>query len=546
MSDKRRILKTSGILSVLTLLSRFTGLIRDAIIGAVVGISSLSDVFWWAFEIPNLARRVMGEGSLSVFIVPVFVERRKDSLVSAWQFVNRVLNVIGVLAIFLAALGMVFSEQMFNLMGGFGMIARARVEAGAVTPEVAALVDTGAHLTRVMFPYLFFLAIASIMMGVCNALGSFSVPALGSTTLNFAMIAAGSAALLIGIEDYAAMQWLAIAVLIGAAVRIVIMFPVMIRAGWRWAPDFFARDTGVRQIFRMMGAGIFGMSVYQINMTISGLLAGYLEPGTKSYLIYATRLIQFPAALTAAALATAMLPKLSDLVLERKDKELADVMGFVRRVEIILMTPAAFGFMLLGLPIIQLLFQYGRWNTEDSIGVYKALLFYAPGLLPLGWLRVILPIYYANKDLITPAKAATVSLAVNAILGAAFTFLTDLQQIGLAIAGTVSAYANYAYLIYDLKRTRPTALSSPRVNETLLKSLAAGALSVGIVAGVFFALIQRVEMPSNMAARAGVLLPFIALAAAVYFGIGHLLRIPDSDRALDLIKRRLVRRNTRS
>lgn len=542
MSDKRAILKASGILSVLTLLSRFTGLFRDMIVAALFGTSRISDVFWFAFEIPNLARRLLGEGSLSSFIVPVFADRRRESDRSAWVFVNRTINLVTLGTLVLTIAGMIFSLDIFKIVGGYGMIAKGRTATGEVPPAILDALAHGAYLTRIMFPHLMILAVGSIMMGICNALGSFTAPALGSTMLNVAMIAAGGAAMFIKADPKQATVWLAWSVVAGAILRILIMSPTMMKAGWRWRAEVSTKDTGVVDLFRMLGTGLFGLSIYHINSALAGILAAFVGAGTKTFLINSQRLIQFPMALTAAAMATAMLPRLTDLVLARNDKELGNVMGFMRRVEIVLMTPAALGLMFFGLPILQMLLQHGKWTELDSLGTYSALFFYAPGLLPQGWLRLILPLYYAQKDVMTPVKAAFVSVIVNLSVGAFCTFVLKLDQVGLAIGGTLSSFADYFVMTWHLKHSGREVASGGSVTETLLKSMAAGLLSIGGSWLIYWELGRKFGPPETTIWRAIYVLPLISIAAVVYFVICHFFKVPDSDRAFDMLRRRLMRK----
>ncbi len=544
MSEKRKIIKTTGLLSLLTLLSRFTGLIRDSIMAAVLGASGISDVFNIAFELSNLLRRVLGEGSLSAFIVPLFVERRKESEPSGWHFANRAINAIGILSLVLTLLGMIFSWGVFYVFGGAGMLAGADGD-----PAVLERFHLGVRLTRLMFPNLIALAVGSIMMGVCNALNSFTAPAIGSAILNVVMIVAGGMALFLRIEPQQATVWLGWSVLAGAAIRVFVMIPPMTKHGWRWELDSPRGDAEVRKLFGIMGTGLFGMSVNQINLSVASIFATYSGVGVKTYLTNAGRLIQFPMALTATAMATAMLPQLTRYMLEGKNKELRDVMGFIKRVEMVLMLPAVLGLMFFGLPIVELIFQRRKWTEEASIGTADALLFYAPALIPFGWSRIVLPLYYARKDIATTVKAAIVGVIVNIALGAFFTFYSHLAQRGLAIASTAAAFADYGMLTWQMRRDPAQPLAESRTAETFLKCLVAGLIAIGggrmlygFLAGQWPSWFAGIFGPLDSTLGRGVLLlPLIVLSSAIYFPLCHLFRVPDSDKAFGMIKKRFSR-----
>lgn len=543
MSQRRQLLRTTGLLGALTLLSRVTGLVRDVVLAALLGGSRTADVFYIAFQLPNLARRVLGEGALSSFVVPLFVGRRKDAgEAGGWVFVNRTLNAVILLTLLMTLAGMVFSQEVFNLFGGFGILTRAESLTGGEKEAALEAARHGVSLTRLMFPYMIGLAVSSIMMGICHGLNRFATAALGSTVLNLAMIGAGGAALFVAVDPQRATVWLAGSVLAGAVLRILIMTPTLARAGWRWRAQFSTQDPDVRNLFRMMGVGLFGLGITQINIAVALFFAAFLGEGNVTYLTYANRLIQFPMALTATAMATAMLPNLTQLLLDGEHGQLRRVIGFAKRVEIVLMVPAMLGLIFFGLPIVELLFERGAFTPEDSVGTNGALLYYALGLLPLGWLRLILPIFYARKDVTTPVKAAFVSMVANIALGAFFTFFTGMEQRGLALASTLAAFVNYGMLQFYLQRDPAKPLAESRLSETLLKSALAGLLGVGIPWLIYTGIASRWETGDALLARAALLLPMIALSVPLYFALAHFFRVPESDRAVELIRNRLTRK----
>lgn len=547
MSENRKILKATGLLSVLTLISRFTGLARDMVLAAMLGGSRISDVFYIAFELSNLARRVLGEGALSSFVVPIFEERKKISADAGWRFVNRAINAVGLLTLVLTLIGMIFSGPVFDFFGGFGLKASASVAAtSAERDEILGAANLGIDLTRLMFPNLVALAIGSIMMGVCNALNSFAAPALGSVVLNIAMILAGAAALMLHADPATGTIWLGWSVLAGAVLRVLLMVPAMMRAGWRYSAQLRARteDDGLRILFSMMGAGLFGMSINQINMSVVSIFAAYLGPGNKTFLVYANRLIQFPMALTATAMATAMLPQLARMTLDGRHAELRNVMGFTKRIELVLMMPAALGLMFFGMPICELLFQRGEFTAADTRGTFEALLFYAPGLFAYGWTRLVQPLFYARKDVRTPVIAAVISMIFNVALAAAFTFWTPLAQRGLALANTLAAFLNYAILYYYLNRDPAQPLSGARTTETLIKTFAAGLISIGGVWFIHTEFIAPLVEELGAIAHIAVLGAIMIISAWGYFMLARLFRVPDAERATEKIMNRLRRKKS--
>jgi putative peptidoglycan lipid II flippase len=292
----------------------------------------------------------------------------------------------------------------------------------------------------------------------------------------------------------------------------------------------------------MMSVGLFGLGITQVNIAVALFFAAFLGEGNVTYLTYANRLIQFPMALTATAMATAMLPNLTQLLLDGEHGELRRTMGFAKRVEVVLMLPAMLGLILFGMPIVELLFERGAFTPEDSTGTNGALLYYALGLLPLGWLRLILPVFYARKDVTTPVKAAFVSMLANIALGAFFTFFTSMEQRGLALASTLAAFVNYGVLQFYLARDPAMPLAESRLTETMVKCSLAGLLGVGGPWLLYHGAGNLWGYGDATFHRALLLIPAVAISIPLYFALAHLFRVPESDRAVDMIRRRLTRK----
>lgn len=545
MSEKRKMLKAAGLVGALTLLSRFTGLLRDAVLAAKLGATGLADTFLVAFEIPNLIRRAMGEGALSAFMVPLFTKRRKEQGSEAgWRFFNTTANLLLILAFAVTLLGGVFSQEIYMAFGGFGQLLRGASDPGGQNRELIAL---GGRLTRIMFPFAIGLTLASLMMGACHTLRSFGPPSLGSVMLNLSLIAVGGGAILLHTPADRTTIWLCWAVLAGAVLRVLIMVPTLARHGWRWRPVLTLRDPDLRRLMRMMGLGVLALSIHQINIIVAGFFALYLGEGIKVYITYSNRLIQFPMALTASAVATAMLPQLSQYLLEKRTDELRDMMAFTKRLEMVLMMPAVLGLMVLGEPIMSLIFERLNWTPEATRAAYWALLFYAPALLPMGWARLLVQLSYARQDLVIPLKAALAGMVVNVALNYLFAVHTPLDrwgvpQVGLALAFTLGAFVNYWTLALLMRRAfGPWVGARARIGETILKSAVCAAGACALAGGAYAGLGSVLGWPGGTLARLLMLLPVIMMTAFVYFGLARLIGVPDSDRATKLIVDRLHR-----
>jgi putative peptidoglycan lipid II flippase len=533
MSDKRQVLRAAGIVGGLTFFSRLTGLLREVLLASLLGASRLADTFQTSFELVNQSRRILGEGALSSFVVPFLNDRRaKEGSEGGWLFFNRTINLMLLVALFITLVGIVFSREIFNLYGGFGL-----------GEDESHYVELGVKMTRLMFPVVIGLTIAAMMMGACHTLRRFTAPSLGSVMLNISLIAvAGFALHLKKDKDLEpAAFWLCWAVLVGAGLRIIIMIPTLYRNGWRWKASFNVADPDLRKLLRMMGIGLVTMFIQQLQFTIAGNLAMHLGTGMRTYVSKANYLVQFPMALTATAVATAMLPQLSQYLVEGRSRELNDMMAFTKRLEILLMAPAIMGLIFLGLPIIEMLFEYGNWTHADSHGAYWALLFYAPGLLPLGWSRLLHPLYYAKKDMMTPLKAACAAMLVNVLLNLYFAFYTDLKQGGLGLANTLAALTDYLILSYVLKRKiggDAVSTGQSRLLESSLKCLLAAALACGAGYLVHHGLDVALAVPDTGPARALLILPVIFGVALIYFSLVRLFRTPDADTAMEILRKK--------
>ena len=464
MSEKKSLLKAAGVVGGITLVSRCLGLVRDAVIAARLGAGYFSDCFNIAFEIPNLTRRVLGEGSLSAFIVPVYSRVKKEQgSRGGWRFVSNALATFTILTFILTILGMLFSKQLFILFGGIKFYTQGQTE----------YLVLGVKLTRIMFPFLLFLAVASLIMGILHSHRHFTTPALGSVTLNITIILASL--LFIGLAPNRFTFVLAWAVLAGAVLRVIIMIPPLVNRGFRFTPVLDPASSRMKSLYKMMFPAALGLAVVHINISVDANFANFLGPGRVTYLRNANRMIQFPLALFATAIGTAILPQLSSYLLEDKKKELREMLSFASRVIVIIFLPSMVGLMVLGRPIVELILQRGYWTEEATLSTHFALVFYSLGLLPIAFLRIITPLYYAREDVMTPFKFGVIALLSNIGLNALFILFTPLEHGGLAFASSISAGINF-YLLYSREKQVFGKIFTTRVRLTFYRTLAASVL----------------------------------------------------------------------
>lgn len=529
MTEKKPFLQAAGLVGGIIAISRLLGLVRDMVLASVFGASRFADVFLIAFELPNLTRRILGEGSLSAFIVPIFSRvRAEEGEERGWKFASNALTTIGLASLVLTALGMLFARPLFSIFG-YGYVERGDVEA----------ILLGARLTRIMFPFQALLAVGAILMGLCHSVRHFTMPSLGSVMLNVTMIAC---AFLFGRspEKRVFAQYLAISVVLGALLRLAIMIPPLARRGFRYRPRFKPDSRHMRELYLMIVPALFGLAVVEVNISISRIFATLLGEGFVPCLMFSNHLVQLPLAIVGSALATAILPQISQYWVENRREDLRSLASFALRINYIFFMPAAVGLIALGQPIIEVLFERHAWNAEATARAYKALVFYAPGLVAWGTMQILTPIYYAQRDVRTPVKIAAAATVFNIALNLLLLFTPFLRATlghgGLALATTLGVVLN-ATLQRLILRRRGLDIWDRTLTATLFKTFAA-ACAMGAAGWGAWRLIGPLSAGHSFLLRAFALLAVIGFSAGVYFLAAYLLHVSDLRKALAIMMKR--------
>lgn len=439
MARDKQVAKTAGVISGFTMISRVFGYIRDGVGGAILGAGLANDAYLAAFRIPNLLRDLFAEGALSSAFIPTFTSTAvKEGQARAWQLTSVVIN-----SIVLLMLGLVLLGEL-----GAPLLVRAIVPGFAAFPEKLQLTI---HLTRILLPFLAFISLAAVLMGVLNSRERFGFPAFAPVMLNLTMITAGLFLCpLFGDrpeQQVAGWAWGALA---GGLLQMAIQIPAVWRQGFRWRPLINWRDPGLRRIVRLMLPAIAGLSVTQVNLFINTVIASFLAEGAVTYLYYGNRLMQLPLGVFGVAIATALLPVTSrQLALGEKGK-FVETLSFGMRLLFMITVPAAVGIIVLAEPINRLLFEYGRFTPEAVRAVAQATIFYTLGLVAYAGVKVIVPTFYALDDARTPVLAAITAVAVNIAL--TLVLMGPMGFRGLALATAVAAFVNFIFLVVRLRR----------------------------------------------------------------------------------------------
>ncbi len=440
MSSK--LLKSSAVVSVMTLVSRISGLVRDIVIANLLGGSALADAFFVAFRIPNFLRRIFGEGAFSVAFVPVLSDFRKNRTEEETRgFLDLMAGRLGLIVFLISIVG-VIAAPLFVLLLASGFVLK--------DPERYRLTVDALRLT---FPYLFFISLVAMAAGIQNTWRKFAVPAVTPVILNLCLIA--SALWLTDVLPNPAIA-LAAGVFIAGAAQLAFQLPFLKRDGLMPRPrlGFGAHkppgSDGVGRVFRLMVPAIFGTSLAQINALVNTQLASYMTTGSVSWLYFADRLMEFPLAIFGIALATAILPTLSTLFAENDDAQFSRTLDWGMRLSVIVGVPAAAALMVLAEPLIATMFRYGEFDVVDVHHTARALVAFSAGLLPLVMVKILAPGFFARENTRTPVRIAAIAMLVNIVVSVALFY--PLAHVGLAVATSVSAVVNAGLLLIVLYR----------------------------------------------------------------------------------------------
>ena len=436
-------LKTS-VVSAMTLLSRVLGLVRDIVFARYFGAGLLMDAFLVAQRIPNMLRRFFAEGAFSAGFVPVMARYREQHTAAETRaYIDAMAGTFGVVLFVVTALGVVAAPLLvFVVAPGF-------VGDGGDF-------DLAALMLRFTFPYLLFVSLTAFAGGILNTWGRFGVPAFTPVILNVVLI--GAAIWLAPLLEQPILA-LAYGVLIAGVLQLAFQLPFLTRIRMlprpRWAPG----NEGVRRAFKLMLPAIFGSSVAQINVLLSGIIASLLPVGSISYLYYSDRLMEFPLGLFGIALATVTLPYLSRLWASDERGTFAATIDWSMRIAVLIAVPSALGLVLLASPLIATLFYGGEFDASMVSMTAIALQAYAAGLVGFSFVKILAPAYFAREDTRTPVRIGIVSLLVNLVVGASLAWYlvangSSGPHVGLASATSLAAVLNAALLYRGLRRER--------------------------------------------------------------------------------------------
>ncbi|MES2384184.1 MAG: murein biosynthesis integral membrane protein MurJ [Pseudomonadota bacterium] len=502
--------KAASTVSLLTLVSRITGLVRELLMASTFGASAMTDAFNVAFRIPNLFRRLFAEGAFSQAFVPVLAaSHARNGEVATRLLIDRVATLLTWALLLTCVIGVAAAPVLVWMMAS-GLKQDPRGFEAAV------------FMTRWMFPYIGFMSLVALSAGILNTWKRFAVPAATPVLLNLSMIGAAWLGApwfkAQGIEPIYAMG---AGVMLGGLLQLSVQIPALLKIGvlpkiglsltairLAWA------DSGTRNIARLMVPALLGVSVAQISLLINTQIASHLTPGSVSWLTYADRLMEFPTAMLGVAIGVVLMPQLAAAKAADDADRYSAMLDWGLRIVVLLAVPSAVALLTFAQPLVATLYHYGAFTDRDVHQTTTALMGYGAGLVGLVAIKVLAPGFYASQDIRTPVKIAVVVLVITQGLNLAL--VPFFQHAGLALAIGIGALINALWLLLGLRK-RGSYRPAPGWGVFALQVLAASALLAVFLLWSAQA-VSWTGLRAESFKRIGLLALVLLASGAIYFG----------------------------
>jgi len=508
--SKKKTVKRIGAFTSATMISRVLGYIRDALVAYAFGGGHLTDAFYAAFRIPNLLRRLLGEGALSASFVPVFTKHLTTSdKEETKKFADSIFTTLLCVLLIIVAAGVLFAPHI------------AKLVAWGFTKDPAKFALTS-ELTRIIFPFLLFISTAAMASSILNSLGVFFIPALAPCMLSVAEI---TFILTLASRFKNPIYGLAVSAVVGGGLHLLIQLPKLKKHGFSFKFNFKIHP-GVFQVGKLMLPAIWGLSIDQINAFVDTICASFLTMGSVTALYNSNRIMQLPLALFGIAVATVALPTMSKSAAKKDFNELKNTLNFSLRLMLFAIIPASFGLILLGLPIIQLLFEHGRFTYRETLLTHAALFSYSTGLVAYSAVKILVNAFYSLQNTKTPVKVATFCMILN-IIGN-ITLMWRWGVGGLATATSLASWANAVMLFILIKKQL-----GPINAKSILKTVAYSLISSSVMVAGCWILAFKI-LPENIF----IVVPVTIIAGiSIYLLLTRLFKMEERRYALSMIFR---------
>lgn len=474
MTDQKKITRHFGSVSAATAISRILGYLRDMLVAHAFGAGMMADAFYAAYRIPNLFRRLFGEGSVSTAFIPVFSDYfETKGKEEAERLLHAVFTALLIVLVVLTLLGMVFAAPLTKLIA-WGFSSQPEKMSTAVT------------LTRMMFPFLLFACLSALMLGVLNSLKIFFAPAVAPAFLSVSEIVYMVVFIsILSLPESWQIKGLAVSVVVGGMGQFIIQYVGVLKSGFTIRPSSDFKNPGLKSIFMLMLPMTVGFSVDQVNSFVDTICASFISEGSITALYYSNRLMQLPLALFGIAIATVTLPHMSESLAKKDFGEMKKTLNFSMRMVLFSLLPATAGLMLLGAPIVKLLFERGEFDHRATLMTSSALFFYCTGLIAYSLSKILASAFYSMKDTKAPVKTAALCMVVNIALNVIL--MGPMGVGGLALATSAASWLNTAILLVVLRK-RIGLLGLKKIVESLTRILFSTLVMVAGVALTYGAL----------------------------------------------------------
>jgi putative peptidoglycan lipid II flippase len=524
-SERARIARAAGLVSAMTLVSRVLGLVREVIFAALIGAGYHADAFKIGFRIPNLLRDLFAEGALSAAFVPTYARTQKEGgREAAFALANRVLTVLAVLLGGLIVAATVFAWPLVSLLAsGFDD-----------EPGKAALT---VFLTRVMMPFLLLASFAAVAMGMLNAEERFGVPALSPALFNLVAIACAGVLWARGLPPEQVVIGWAVGTLLGGLAQFGVQVPSLRRLGWRFRPEWAPRDSGLLRIARLMAPATAGLAAVEVNIVVNSYFASQ-EAGAVSRLDFAFRLLYLPIGLFGVALGTIATAGLARRAAEADMDGLRNTLRHALSMLAYLTVPATVGLMVLGVPVVRLIYERGRFAPADTQATATALFLYSFGLVGYTGVKVLAPAFYALGRPRVPLLASICAVATN--LAVVLLLHGRLGFRAIALGTALGSLVNAGLLAAGFER-RVGGLFGHGLFRPIGR-MAVSAGTMGALAWLAAVGLERWLGTSGLRAQLATGLVPVAVGILTYALMTRALRVAEAEVLWRMVRERLVRR----
>ncbi|WP_457427039.1 murein biosynthesis integral membrane protein MurJ [Roseateles sp. P5_E7] len=503
------LLRAASTISLLTLTSRITGLVRETMVAGLFGATAMTDAFLVAFRIPNLLRRLFAEGAFSQAFVPLLAATKAtDGEEATRRLIDAVATVLLWALVTTCVLGVVGAPVLVWLLGS-GLPGEA--------------FDASVVMTRVMFPYIGCMSLVALSAGILNTWRRFVVPAATPVLLNLSVIAVGWAlAGPLESAGYPGIYAMAIGVMLGGVLQLLVQWPALraigampsMRLSWHGFQESRA-NPGVGRVIRGMGPALLGVGVAQLSLMINTQISSHLGPGATSWLNYADRLMEFPIGLLGVALSAVLTPQLSAAQASGQSERYSRLLDWGLRMVVLLALPCAVALIVFAEPLTAVLYHRKAFRAEDVIQTAQSVMGWGVGLMGLIAVKVLAPGFYARQDTGTPAKIAVVVLVLTQCFN--LVFVPWIGVAGLALSIGAGALVNAGWLLWGLRRLgsyRP----EPGWTSFSLR-VALGCAAMGLLQWQLSTRLDWIALGAHEFQRALVMAASLGGSAIVYFAV---------------------------